>query len=67
MPVVTIKMAKPELNKEQKSELIGDITTLFTTKYNKAKERVVVVIEDVEAYNIAFGGKSIERIKAEAK
>ncbi|MBK1971779.1 4-oxalocrotonate tautomerase family protein [Campylobacter sp. TTU-622] len=65
MPLVTIKLAKPALSKEQKSNLISDITELLSTKYNKNKERIVVVLEDIENYDIAFGGKSVEQIKKE--
>ncbi len=54
MPLVNIKLAKPSLSKEQKAELIADITELLSTKYNKSKERVVVVLEDVENYDIGF-------------
>ena len=64
MPIVNIKLAKPALSKEQKTELISDITELLSTKYNKSKERVVVMLEDIEAYDIGFGGKSVEQIKA---
>ncbi|HEB9315266.1 TPA: 4-oxalocrotonate tautomerase family protein [Campylobacter coli] len=64
MPIVNIKLAKPALNKEQKAELIADITELLSTKYNKSKERVVVMLEDIESYDIGFGGESVEAIKA---
>ncbi|TKX32524.1 tautomerase family protein [Campylobacter aviculae] len=66
MPIVNIKLAKPALSKEKKAELIADVTHLLSTKYNKNKERVVVVIEDVENYDIGFGGESVEQIKAKA-
>ncbi|EGK7562639.1 4-oxalocrotonate tautomerase family protein [Campylobacter coli] len=66
MPIVNIKLAKPALNKEQKTELIADITELLSTKYNKSKERVVVMLEDIESYDIGFGGESVEAIKAKA-
>ncbi len=66
MPVVNIKLAKPALSKEEKANLIADITELFSTKYGKAKERVVVMIEDIESYDIGFGGESVEAIKAKA-
>lgn len=64
MPIVNIKLAKPALDKEQKAQLIADITELLSTKYNKSKERVVVMIEDIENYDIGFGGQSVEAIKA---
>ncbi|MBF7047051.1 4-oxalocrotonate tautomerase family protein [Campylobacter volucris] len=66
MPIVNIKLAKPALDKEQKAQLIADITELLSTKYNKNKERVVVMIEDIENYDIGFGGQSVEAIKAKA-
>ncbi|EAJ8641130.1 tautomerase family protein, partial [Campylobacter coli] len=59
-------LAKPALSKEQKAELIADITELLSTKYNKSKERVVVMLEDIESYDIGFGGESVEAIKAKA-
>lgn len=66
MPIVNIKLAKPALDKEQKAQLIADITELLSAKYNKSKERVVVMIEDIENYDIGFGGQSVEAIKAKA-
>ncbi|HED7173356.1 TPA: 4-oxalocrotonate tautomerase family protein [Campylobacter coli] len=66
MPIVNIKLAKPALSNEQKAELIADITELLSTKYNKSKERVVVMLEDIESYDIGFGGESVEAIKAKA-
>ncbi|MCH5336530.1 MAG: 4-oxalocrotonate tautomerase family protein [Campylobacter sp.] len=66
MPIVTIKLAKPAMSKEQKAELIKDITELLSTKYNKSKERIVVMIEDSEPFDIGFGGESVESIKAKA-
>lgn len=64
MPIVTIKLAKPAIDKKQKAELIADITELLSTKYNKAKERIVVMIEDIEPFDVGFGGESVEQIKA---
>lgn len=46
--------------------MIADITELLSIKYNKSKERVVVVLEDIENYDIGFGGESVEAIKAKA-
>lgn len=63
MPIVTIKLAKPEFEKDEKAALIKDITELLSTKYNKAKERIVVMIEPIEPYDIAFGGLTVEAIK----
>lgn len=67
MPLVTIKLAKPELSKEQKEQLIADITELLATKYGKARERIVVALESIEASDIGFGGVSVEKIKQNAQ
>ena len=67
MPLVTIRLAKPELSKEQKEQLIADITDLLATKYGKARERIVVALESIEASDIGFGGLSVEKIKQNAK
>ena len=67
MPIINIKMSKPKLSKELKKELINDITNLLNEKYNKAKERIVITIQDLEPYDIAFGGLSIEDIKKNIK
>lgn len=66
MPLVNIKLAKPAMSKEQKAELIADLTNLLSTKYNRVKERIVVVIEEIEPFDIGFGGESVEQIKAKA-
>lgn len=67
MPLVNIKLAKPELSKEQKEQLIADITELLATKYGKARERIVVCLESIEPSDIGFGGISVEKIKNNAK
>nr|WP_152778844.1 4-oxalocrotonate tautomerase family protein [Campylobacter hepaticus] len=64
--MVNIKLAKPALSKEQKAELISDITDLLSQKYNKNKERIIVILEDIENYDIGFGGESLEIIKTKA-
>ncbi len=67
MPLVTIKLAKPELTKEQKEQLIADITEILATKYGKARERIVVSLESIEPSDIGFGGMSVEKIKQNAQ
>lgn len=67
MPLVTIKLTKPELEKEQKEQLIADITDLLATKYARPKERTIVVLEFMENSDIGFGGVSVEAIKKKAQ
>ncbi|TXE83273.1 4-oxalocrotonate tautomerase family protein [Campylobacter peloridis] len=63
MPIVNIKLAKPEFNKIQKEELIADITELLHVKYNKPKQNIVVILEDIEPFNIGFSGESVENLR----
>jgi len=67
MPIITIKLAKPEFNKEQKAELISDITELLNKKYNKKKERIIVMLESIEPCDIGFGGESVEKLNKKAE
>lgn len=67
MPLVTIKLTKPELEKEQKEQLIADVTELLSTKYARPKERTIVVLEFMENSDIGFGGESVEAIKKKAQ
>ncbi|MBX1885680.1 tautomerase family protein [Campylobacter peloridis] len=67
MPIVNIKLAKPEFSKEQKQNLIHDITKLLHEKYNKPKQNIVVILEDIEAFNIGFSGESVENLRLKAK
>lgn len=66
MPIVTIKLTKPELEKSQKEQLIADISELLSSKYGRSKERTVVMIEPIENDDIGFGGLSVEQIKKNA-
>ncbi|EAK9877802.1 4-oxalocrotonate tautomerase family protein [Campylobacter lari] len=67
MPIISIKLAKPEFSKTQKEELIADITELLHTKYNKPKQNIVIMLEDIEPYNIAFSGESVEKLRMKGK
>lgn len=67
MPIINIKLAKPEFSKEQKQNLISDITELLHIKYNKPKQNIVVILEDIEPYNIGFGGESVENLRLKDK
>lgn len=67
MPIINIKLAKPEFSKEQKENLIADITELLHAKYNKPKQNIVVILEDLEPFNIGFGGESVEKLRLKDK
>lgn len=67
MPIINIKLAKPEFSKAQKEELVADITELLHIKYNKPKQNIVIMLEDIEPYNIAFGGESVEKLRLKGK
>ncbi|AJC88304.1 4-oxalocrotonate tautomerase family protein [Campylobacter insulaenigrae] len=67
MPIINIKLAKPEFSSKQKEELVLDITNLLHEKYNKPKQNIVIILEDIEPFNIAFGGESVEKLRLKSK
>ncbi|WP_291950328.1 4-oxalocrotonate tautomerase family protein [Campylobacter sp.] len=67
MPIINIKLAKPEFSVKEKEELVLDITKLLHEKYKKPKQNIVVILEDIEPFNIAFGGESVEKLRLKDK
>lgn len=63
MPYINIKMAGPEPTKEQKEEIIEQITDTMVNVLGKNKDRVMIMIETLPDENIGVGRKSIKQIK----
>ncbi|MHC1681486.1 MAG: 4-oxalocrotonate tautomerase DmpI [Clostridiaceae bacterium] len=55
MPVITVEAGK--LNKEQKNNLVKEITISASNIMNVPKEAFIVLIKENEVENIGFGGK----------
>ncbi len=58
MPIVTIQNAG-KLTKNQKEDLMQQVTELVTTVTGKPSQSVYVVIEEVPRENFAVGGNSL--------
>ncbi|AQW83590.1 tautomerase family protein [Campylobacter pinnipediorum] len=67
MPFINIKMAGPEPTREQKEQIIQEVTDTMFRVLGKNKERVMVMLETLKDDDIGVGGKSIKKIKEESK
>ena len=57
MPVITLDAGK--LNKEQKSKLAKDFTSIASEIMNVPEQAIIVLLKENELDNIGFGGKLI--------
>ncbi|MGL4609418.1 MAG: tautomerase family protein [Trueperaceae bacterium] len=59
MPYVNVKITKGPITKEQKAQLVQEITTSLQTILNKKPEQTNIVIELVDEENWGFAGKLV--------
>lgn len=55
MPVITLEAGK--LNKEQKSKLVKEFTSMASEIMNVPEQAFIVLLKENEMDNIGFGGK----------
>lgn len=65
MPYVNIRVTEGGATKEQKAQLVQEITDVLKRVLNKNPEVTHVVIDEVSADNWGFGGKLVSDIRAE--
>lgn len=63
MPFVNIKVAAPEPTKEQKKQIIAEITDTLARVLDKDPAAILVMIETLSMDSIGKGGLSLEEIK----
>ena len=63
MPFVNIKVAAPEPTKEQKKQIIAEITNTLARILGKDPAAILVMIETLGMDNIGKSGLSLEEIK----
>ncbi|MFW5931569.1 MAG: 2-hydroxymuconate tautomerase family protein [Desulfohalobiaceae bacterium] len=63
MPYVNIKITKEGCSREQKQELIREVTKLLQDTLGKNPATTVVVIEEVETDNWGIGGQSVTSLR----
>ena len=63
MPFVNIKVAAPEPTKEQKKQLIAEITDTLARVLGKDPAAILVMIETLSMDSIGKSGLSLEEIK----
>ena len=63
MPFVNIKVAAPEPTKEQKKQIIAEITNTLARILGKDPAAILVMIETLGMDSIGKSGLSLEEIK----
>ena len=63
MPFVNIKVAAPEPTKEQKKQIIAEITDTLARVFDKDPAAILVMIETLSMDSIGKSGLSLEEIK----
>ena len=63
MPFVNIKVAAPEPTKEQKKQIIAEITNTLARVLDKDPAAILVMIETLSMDSIGKSGLSLEEIK----
>lgn len=63
MPFVNIKVAAPEPTKEQKKQIIAEITDTLARVLDKDSAAILVMIETLSMDSIGKSGLSLEEIK----
>ena len=61
MPVITLEAGK--LNKEQKSELVKEFTSIASKVMNIPEQAFIVLLKENEQDNIGFGGQLLSERK----
>ena len=63
MPFVNIKVAAPEPTKEQKKQIIAEITDTLARVLDKDPAAILIMIETLGMDSIGKSGLSLEEIK----
>jgi len=63
MPFVNIKVAAPEPTKEQKKQIIAEITNTLARVLGKDPAAILIMIETLSMDSIGKSGLSLEEIK----
>ncbi|MGP1485896.1 MAG: tautomerase family protein [Campylobacter sp.] len=64
MPFVNIKIADPQPSKEQKAQVIAEVTDTLVRVLGKDPSSILVMIETLSAENIGKNGQSLEYIRS---
>ncbi|GAA0348864.1 4-oxalocrotonate tautomerase family protein [Morganella psychrotolerans] len=67
MPFVHIRITKEGATEEQKQKLIEGATQLLVDVLGKNPASTFVIIDEVETDNWGVGGKTVTKLRADAK
>ncbi len=57
MPYVNVRITKTGVTREQKAQIVEEITATLQRVLNKKPENTHIVIDEVELENWGYGGK----------
>ena len=57
MPYVNVRITKTAVTREQKAQIVEEITATLQRVLNKKPENTHIVIDEVELENWGYGGK----------
>jgi len=60
MPIITLE--GPKITKDQKSELVKELTQVASKIYKMPEKSIIVVINELEPENVGSGGKLLSDI-----
>lgn len=63
MPVIHVELTREGVTREQKQELIKQITAVFTTVLNKDPQLTHVVIREIDTDNWGVGGEQVSVLR----
>lgn len=63
MPVIHVELTREDVTREQKQELIKQITAVFTTVLNKYPRLTHVVIREIDTDNWGVGGEQVSVLR----
>lgn len=63
MPVIHVELTREGVTREQKQELIKQITAVFTTILNKDPRLTHVVIREIDTDNWGVGGEQVSVLR----
>lgn len=63
MPVIHVELTREGVTREQKQELIKQITAVFTTILNKDPQLTHVMIREIDTDNWGVGGEQVSVLR----
>ncbi len=63
MPYVNVKVTRGGVSKQQKAQVVAEITATLVRVLNKRPEHTHIVIDEIEPENWGFGGELTSELR----